>query len=437
MPHDILDHHDCVIHQDADAEDECEQGDAIDGVAEKVEDRHGERQRHRNRQEHNARLAPPEEQRDQQRDGKCGEQQVFEQFVGLRLGRVAVVARRGHVHIVGDLHALHLIDALERRIGNVGGVGPLALGEGDGDGGILLRRLLSAGTDGGRAEEHIVGGIGGPVENLIGNIAQIHRTAMIDSNDYGLEVLPAGEQVPGVDANLAVILGEAAGLQAGVCGLQTACNGERRLSICIQLGGIEHHPHGAWKPTDDGTLRDVGNLLQIVLNLVGDGAQLVAVVVLAPQGQRENRHIVDGTRLDDRLRHARRNLIEVRIELAVDLDECVFLGRADQETHNHQAHSRARSGVDVFDPGDLVHEPLDGQSDAFLHLRGRGSRHGCGDVQHRHQDLRIFLARDDGDREDSERQRGHHKERRQLGVEKGVRQTSGHAQAGRTGILHG
>ena len=66
VAHDVLDDHDGVVDQDADAEDEREERDAIDGVAEEVEDRHGERQRDRNGQQHHARLAPAEEQRDQQ-----------------------------------------------------------------------------------------------------------------------------------------------------------------------------------------------------------------------------------------------------------------------------------------------------------------------------------------------------------------------------------
>ena len=72
-----------------------------------------------------------------------------------------------------------------------------------------------------------------------------------------------------------------------------------------------------------------------------------------------------------------------------------------------------------------MHQVLDGQRDALFHLRRRGARHGGGDVQHRNQDLRLFFAGNDGDREDSERQRRRNEERRQLGVEKGVRQTSG------------
>ena len=144
VAHHVLDHHDGVVDENADAEDQREERDAIDGVAEEVEDRHGERQRDRNGQQHDARLAPPEEERDEKRDGQRGQQQMLEQFVGLGLGRLAVVARGGHVHVVGNADALHLVHALEDRVGDVGGVGALALGHGDGDRRILARRAWCA-----------------------------------------------------------------------------------------------------------------------------------------------------------------------------------------------------------------------------------------------------------------------------------------------------
>ena len=75
-----------------------------------------------------------------------------------------------------------------------------------------------------------------------------------------------------------------------------------------------------------------------------------------------------------------------------------------------------------------MHQVLDGQRDALFHLCGRGARHRGGDVEHRHQDLRIFFARNDRDREDSERQRRNDEQRRQLGVEKCLRQASGKPQ---------
>src|ERR1035441_4472079 len=74
-----------------------------------------------------------------------------------------------------------------------------------------------------------------------------------------------------------------------------------------------------------------------------------------------------------------------------------------------------------------MHLVLYGQRHALLHLRWRGTRHRGGDVQHWNQNLRLLFAGDDCDREDSKGQRCGNKERRQLGVEKGVSKASGNA----------
>jgi hypothetical protein len=87
----------------------------------------------------------------------------------------------------------------------------------------------------------------------------------------------------------------------------------------------------------------------VVLHLSRDGAKLIAVVVLAPQRQGQDRDIVDGAGLDERLRDSRRHAIEVRVELAVDLDQRIFLRRADQKAHNHQALPRSRRRVHILD----------------------------------------------------------------------------------------
>ena len=169
------------------------------------------------------------------------------------------------------------------------------------------------------------------------------------------------------------------------------------------------------------------DLRDVVLHLRGDRAQLIAVIMLAPQRHRQNGNIVDGARLDQRLRNSRRHTIEVRVELAIDLDQRVFLGRADKKTYNHQALPRRRSRVHIFNARNLMHQVLDRQRYPLFHL-GRGcARHSGGNVQHRNKDLRLFLARNDRDREDSNGQRAGNEKRRKFGVEKCMRQSSGYS----------
>ena len=95
------------------------------------------------------------------------------------------------------------------------------------------------------------------------------------------------------------------------------------------------------------------DLRDVVLHLIRDGAKLIAVVMLAPQRHGQNRHIVDRASLDERLRNSRRHAVEVRVELAIDLDQCVFLRRADKKAHDHQALPRRRCRVHVFNARDF------------------------------------------------------------------------------------
>ena len=68
MPDDVLDHHDRVVDQDADREDQREERDPVERVAEQVEDQERQRQGRGNGDRDHHRLAPAEHEQDQERD---------------------------------------------------------------------------------------------------------------------------------------------------------------------------------------------------------------------------------------------------------------------------------------------------------------------------------------------------------------------------------
>jgi len=147
-------------------------------------------------------------------------------------------------------------------------------------------------------------------------------------------------------------------LHACVRGLQMSDNCHRRQVIGIQLFSAQNYAHGAGETTDDRRFRYIANLLNVVLHLIGDGAQLIAVVMLTPE-----RHGRMGTSSMDRaLMSAEKrpaHSIEIRVKLACNLDQCIFLGRADQKADNDQALPRRRRRVHIFDPRDLMNQILD------------------------------------------------------------------------------
>src|SRR6185503_3434499 len=123
MTHDVLDYDDGVIHQNADTEDQGEQRDAIDCVAEEIEDRHSEGQRHRNRQQNYARFAPTQKESNKKRDRNGGEQEMLQKLIRFRFRSIAIISCRSHVDIIRNLYALHLVDALQNGFRDISRVG--------------------------------------------------------------------------------------------------------------------------------------------------------------------------------------------------------------------------------------------------------------------------------------------------------------------------
>src|SRR6266702_1786465 len=66
VPHHVLNDNDGVVYENADAEDQSEERYAIDRVAEKIEDRHGECEGDWYSQQDDSRLTPTQKERNQQ-----------------------------------------------------------------------------------------------------------------------------------------------------------------------------------------------------------------------------------------------------------------------------------------------------------------------------------------------------------------------------------
>ena len=102
MPGDVLDHHDGVVDQDADREDQREQADAVDRVAHQPG---GEQRQQDRRRDHDETTTPsrqPIAKLISSDDRQRRERQVEQQLVGLLVRGLAVVARDRDVEAVGD-----------------------------------------------------------------------------------------------------------------------------------------------------------------------------------------------------------------------------------------------------------------------------------------------------------------------------------------------
>ena len=163
------------------------------------------------------------------------------------------------------------------------------------------------------------------------------------------------------------------------------------------------------------TAETSGTCLMVSSSCAAIRRRFEIVVAAAGERQRENGHIVDGARLHQRLRSARRDQIEIGEQLLVQADDALLFVLAHIETHDRQRHAGAGSGVDVLDARNLPEQFLHGPGDALLHLVRRSSGHLNEDVDHRHDDLRLLFARQFPHGKRSDEQRRADQKRRQFG----------------------
>ena len=101
MPGDVLDHHDGVVHQDADGKDQGKQADTVDGVAHQIGCKEREQDRRRDHHQRHQCFAPPDRQCDQDDNGNCRKPKMEQQFIGFFIGGLTVVPGDLHIHAFG------------------------------------------------------------------------------------------------------------------------------------------------------------------------------------------------------------------------------------------------------------------------------------------------------------------------------------------------
>ena len=158
--------------------------------------------------------------------------------------------------------------------------------------------------------------------------------------------------------------------------------------------------------------------LQANLQLLRHPPQLVVAVGRTEQGQVDDGHVVDLDGLDDPARDARRHLVDVGLNLVVQLDPASLQVLAHVEANGHDGLARHARRVDVFHAGDLVEQLLQPGRDLPLHFRRLGPGHGDHHIGHRHDDLRVLLARRDQQRRRPGDQTHDDQQDRQIALEK-------------------
>ncbi len=309
-----------------------------------------------------------------------------EQFVRF-LGRgLAVVAGDGDRHLGRYERALEALHLGEHGLDHVHRVGPGPLGHGQGD-----RRLRVALTTAG-AEQHVGLRLLRAVGET-GDLVQVDRTPLVHADHDAAGLGCRGEEGAGLHGDLRVPAAQHAGVRLLVGGAQPLGQVRRAQVAGSERQRVELHPQLPPGATDEPGLGHLEDGLDGVVHLGGQAAQGEVVVGFRVEGEGEDGHVVDAVRLDERPRDAVGDAVEVGLQLLVEADDGLLEVRAHVEAGDEQTLPGGGGGVDVFHPGQFVEQLLHGHGQPLLDFLRGGAGHGDDDVDHRHLDLRLLLAR--------------------------------------------
>ena len=117
----------------------------------------------------------------------------------------------------------------------------------------------------------------------------------------------------------------------------------------------------------------------------------------------------------------------MRGQLLVEPHQRVFFVFADQEADDHHRLTRARRRIEILDARNLPEQLLERARQPLLDFHSTRARHRQEHIDHRHDDLRLFLARQSQHGEDAQQHGSHHEQRRQLRMDEGRGHPSGEA----------
>ena len=424
---DVFDHHDGIIHQNANREDQREQAHPVDGIPQDIGREHGDQNHHRDHDQHHDRRPEPQQGPDQNgHDGGCDEQ-LEDQFIDLVVGGRAIVAGDRNLYVVRNQTALQIVHLFQNRVGHCHAVAAGFLGDGDGHRrrAVGCPRVFGEGGTG-VIHDHVMR-IGRGFPHL-GDVAHVDGGAVAYPHHQPLHIDGIAQERTGVDLVAAVPRLHMAGAAFTVGILDRFGDLVEADPEPFQPFGKHLDPQFLGPSADDGTLAGVGDLLQALHHIEGEQAQLGIGDVVGPKGQRHHRHIVHPLRLDHGADYPRGNLVLVRLELIVKFDKRCFHAFAHVELDRRHALPALGCRIDMFDTGDFAQQPFQRIDGKACHLLRRRTGIANEHIHHRHRNLRIFLPRRDQKPENTHGERGQQQEGRERRMDEGPGHGAGQPQ---------
>ena len=351
-----------------------------------------------------------------------------DQLVGFFVRGFAVIAGDRDFHAFRDQPSFQRLDPLHDMFGYGNGIGTGALGDSEADrrghvpGAVLalgpaprtclvLRRGLFHPCDVGKEHRSAAGGAHRELRNLL-RIAQ--RLASHDQRS-----LPAFAHRAGRESaiGLADRLDEIAERHA-----------VKRKPRRVRHDAQRHALPAGYEGQPD--ILDLGDFGAQLARKLGQGlvVPLAGGARLRRQCQHDDRHVVDPAHRHLRRRDADRDAVDIGIDLLVDADRRILGVRSHEKARGHHHPIVLRLRIDVLDPVHALDDRLQRlghQLDRFGGGEAGGLDH---DVDHRHLDLRLFLARDADRRNQPDEDRRHQEQGRERRLDGRPGQLAGNAE---------
>ena len=218
------------------------------------------------------------------------------QFVGFFLRRQAVIPRDSNLDIGGNDVALQRVNFSEHLVGHGDGIGAGPLGDGQGHGRLFIGHCAVRRT---RSKKNILARLFRAVHD-VGHIAQINRLAAEHADHHVAHVPGIGQKRAGFHDDFLVVAGQFAGGELPVRLLQHRQQTGGGEIARRQSHRVEQHAHLPLRAADEGGFGHLRHLFHRIVHLRDQPAQGEMIVTRAVKRERQNRHVVNRPRLDDR-----------------------------------------------------------------------------------------------------------------------------------------
>ena len=407
---DVLDDHDRVVDEHPERDDEAEQDDEVQRLPHRREDQEAQKHRERNRDPDERRRPHPEEEEQHRDDEDQPGDDVVLEVLDEGLDVFGLVAGVGHL---GPVRKRKLGDGLAHRGDGLDDVLAGALGDAQADDVEVLRRgvldvlpVLDLGLENRQPGVRVA--VLEPHPRL-GDVADVDRLPARRVEHEALDLLGAVELAVDADEIVQPVYIDRAAGDVRVLALDRGDEVVEREVVALERGKVHIYLHLAREPADEVHVEHAGGRLDLVLQVLGDVAELRERVARG-EVDVDDRELARVELGDDRLLDLGRPLDARAVHGLADVELGVVHVHVRRELDHNGGYALGRGApqvVDAVDRRDLALDLLrDDRLDVVGARAGVDGRHD----NRRELDLRggLLRDRDVGDEAGDDEQAGQH-----------------------------